>query len=95
MASSQDKNSDSDDEEFDSKMNVYLNSSRTSFSQAALEGILKRSPSLNKIVKFDIDEEACHLVKLTILKGDQEQMSPFVQRTSQKDWANRTLLYPL
>ena len=47
---------DSDDEEFEVKVDAYLNSS-VSTEQGALQGILRRSSSLNKVVKFVVDDE--------------------------------------
>ena len=49
---------DNEDDEFMDQVNVYLKSSSgTRESRAELEGLLARSPSINKVVKFAIDED--------------------------------------
>ena len=74
--------SESDDEEFMDRVNFYLNSQDSAGqSNSALEGILKRTSSFNKSVKFEIDEAEREDARLDAERSRQELLSKIARLT--------------
>jgi hypothetical protein len=67
-------NNDSDDEEFMSSMQEYLNS-RAPMEKGALEGLLRNGSSFSKVVKFEMDEDEKEDARLDVERSRQELLS--------------------
>lgn len=78
----EDREGDSDGEEFMQKVNVYLQTeSKLNESSRALEGILRRNSSLNKVVKFAMDEEKAEESRLDAERSRNELLTKIARLT--------------
>jgi hypothetical protein len=75
-----DAGNDSDEEEFMEKVNVYL-SERESEEEGTLDGILRRNSSMNKTVKFAMDEEELEDAELDAERSRQDLLTKIARLT--------------
>lgn len=75
-----DAGNDSDEEEFMEKVNVYL-SERESEEEGTLDGILRRNSSINKTVKFAMDEEELEDAELDAERSRQDLLTKIARLT--------------